>query len=65
MQYIPIRTLPRVGRPAKLSNRTRRVLIREVTKNLMISLTQVQKFSVEMGEPAGRTNILVRLSQVC
>jgi hypothetical protein len=28
-----IKTLPRAGRPAKLSNRGRRALVREVTKN--------------------------------
>ena len=31
------KTLPRAGRPAKLSNRGRRVLVREVTKNLFIT----------------------------
>ena len=32
------RTLPRAGRPAKLSNRGRRALEREVTKNMMVTL---------------------------
>ena len=32
------RTLPRADRPAKLSNRGRRDLVREVTKNLMVTL---------------------------
>jgi hypothetical protein len=31
------KTLPRVGRPAKLSNRGRRALVKEVTKNLMVT----------------------------
>jgi hypothetical protein len=35
------KTLPRAGRPVKLSNRGRRDLVREVTKNLMVTLTEV------------------------
>jgi hypothetical protein len=35
------KTLPRVGHPAKLSNRGRRALGREVTKNLMVTLTEL------------------------
>ena len=31
------KTLPRVGRPAKLSNRGRRALVREVTKNPIVT----------------------------
>ena len=38
------RTLPRAGCPAKLSNRRRRALVREVTKNLMIPLTELQRY---------------------
>jgi transposase len=41
--------LPRAGRPAKLSNRGRRALVREVTKNLMVTLTELQSSSVEIG----------------
>jgi hypothetical protein len=44
------KTLPRAGRPAKLSNQGRRSLVREMTKNLMVTLTELQGFSVEMGE---------------
>jgi hypothetical protein len=33
------KTLSRDGRPAKLSNRGRGALVREVTKNLMLTLT--------------------------
>ena len=40
------KTLPRAGRPAKLSNRGRRVLVREVTKNPMVTLTEHQSSSV-------------------
>ena len=46
------KTLPRAGCLAKLSNRGRRALVREVTKNLMVTLTELQSSSVEMGEPS-------------
>ena len=46
------KTLPRAGRPAKRSNRGRRALVREVTKNPMVTLTELQSSSVEMGEPS-------------
>uniref|UniRef100_A0AAZ3QT02 Transposase Tc1-like domain-containing protein n=1 Tax=Oncorhynchus tshawytscha TaxID=74940 RepID=A0AAZ3QT02_ONCTS len=55
--------LPRAGRPAKLSNRGRRVLVREVTKKLIVTLTELQRSSVEMGEPSGRTTISAALHQ--
>ena len=42
------KTLPRVSYPAKLSNRRRRVLFREVTKNPMGSLTELQSSSLAM-----------------
>ena len=45
------KTLPRAGRPGKLSNRGRRA----VTKNPMVTLTELQSSSVEMGEPSRRT----------
>ena len=35
------KTLPRAGRPTKLSNRGRRALVREVTKNPMVTLTEL------------------------
>uniref|UniRef100_A0AAZ3QV85 Transposase Tc1-like domain-containing protein n=2 Tax=Oncorhynchus tshawytscha TaxID=74940 RepID=A0AAZ3QV85_ONCTS len=57
------KTLPRAGRPAKLSNRGRMALVREVTKNLMVSLTELQSSSVEMGEPSRRTTISAALHQ--
>ena len=38
-------TLPRAGRPAKLSNRWRRALVREMPKNPMVTLTEA--FMVE------------------
>ena len=57
------KTHPRAGRPAKLSNRGRRALVREVTKNPMVTLTELQSSSVEMGEPSRRTTISVALHQ--
>ena len=35
------KTLPRAGRLAKLSNRGRRSLVREVTKNQIVTLTEL------------------------
>ena len=56
------KTLPKAGHPAKLSNRGRRDLVREVTKNSMISLTE-QSSSVEMGEHSRRTTMSAALHQ--
>jgi transposase len=57
------KTLPRAGRLSKLRNRERRVLARQVTKNPMGTLTEVQCFSVAMGEPFRRTIISAALHQ--
>ena len=57
------KTLPRAERPAKLSNPGRRDLVREVTKNPMVTLTEFQSSSVEMGEPSRRTIISAALHQ--
>ena len=46
------KTLPRAGHLAKLSNRGRRALVRKVTRNQMVTLTEHQSSSVEMGEPS-------------
>jgi hypothetical protein len=51
------KTLPKAGRPDKLSNQGRRVLVREVTKNPMITLAVLQSSSVEIGEMSRRTTI--------
>ncbi|KAK3524916.1 hypothetical protein QTP86_011472 [Hemibagrus guttatus] len=59
-------TLPRAGRPAKPSDRgrgDRRSLVREVTKNPMVTLKERQRFSVERGEPSRRTAISAALHQ--
>ncbi|KAK3508629.1 hypothetical protein QTP70_000916 [Hemibagrus guttatus] len=57
------RTLPRAGRPAKPSDRGRRALVREATKNLMVTLKELQHFSVKRGEPSRRTTISAALHQ--
>jgi hypothetical protein len=41
------KTLPRAGNPAKLSIQERRTLVMEVTKNPMVTLTQLWSSSVE------------------
>jgi hypothetical protein len=57
------KTHPRAGRLAKLSKWGRKALVREVTKNPMITLTELQSFSVEMGEPSRRTTLSTPLYQ--
>ena len=51
------KTLLRAGRPAKLRNQGRRALGREETKNPMVTLTELQSSSMEMGRPSRRTTI--------
>jgi hypothetical protein len=57
------KTLPTAGHPAKLRNRGRRALVREVTKNPMVTLIELWSYSVEMGEPFIRTTISAALHQ--
>ena len=57
------RTLPRPGRPAKLSNRGRRALVREVKKNLKITVAELQRCSREMGESSTKSTITAALHQ--
>ena len=57
------KTLPRAGRPAKLNNLGRRALVREATKNPMVTLTKLQSSSLEMGETSRRTTISAALHQ--
>ena len=38
-------------------------MVREVTKNTMVTLTELQSSSVEMGEPSRRTTISEALNQ--
>ena len=58
------KTLPRVGRLTKLSNQGRRALVREVTKNPLVTLTELQRSSVEIEEPSRRTTISAALHQL-
>ena len=58
-----VKTLPRAGRLAKLINQGRRALVREVTKNPMVTLTELQSSSVEMGEPSRKTTISAAFHQ--
>src|SRR2546425_162899 len=51
------KTLHGAGHPTKLSNWGRRALVREVTKNLMFTLTELKSSSVEMGDSSRRTII--------
>jgi hypothetical protein len=55
------KTLPRADCPAKWSNWGKRAMVRELTKNLMVTLTEIQGSSVEMGEPSRRTSISAAL----
>jgi hypothetical protein len=60
--FVTTKTLPRAGRPAKLSNRGR-ALVREVIKNLMVTLTALESSSLEMRELSRRTTIFAALHQ--
>ena len=55
------RTLPRAGHPAKLGNWGRRTWVRGVTKNPMVTLVELQRSCVEMGETSRRTTIAATL----
>ena len=57
------KTLPTVVRPAKLSNQGRRAMVREMAKNSIVTLTELQTSSVEIGEPSRRTTISAALHQ--
>ena len=54
-------TFPIAGRLAKLSNWGRRALVRDMTKNPMVTPTELQCFSVEMGKTSRRTPISAAL----
>ena len=60
-EYETTQTVPRAGRLIKLSNQARRSLVREVTKNPMTTLTELQSSLAKMGEPAGRTTVSAAL----
>ena len=56
------KTLPRAGRPAKLSNRGEGPWS-EVTENLMVTLAELQSSFVEMDELSRRKTISAALHQ--
>ncbi len=55
------RTLSRAGRPAKLSYRGRRALVREVKKNPKITVAELQRCIQEMGESCRKSTITAAL----
>ncbi|KAI2647331.1 Transposable element Tc1 transposase [Labeo rohita] len=57
------RTLPRAGRPAKLSYRGRRALVREVKKKPKITVAELQRCSREMEESCRKSTITAALHQ--
>ncbi len=57
------RTLPRAGRPAKLSYRGRRALVREVKKNPKITVAELQRCIREMGGSCRKSTITAALHQ--
>ena len=63
LRHSIIMKLKKFGTPKTHSSRGRRALIREVTKNPMVTLTELQSSSVEMGEPSRRTTISAALNQ--
>ena len=56
-EYGTTQTLPRAGHLTKLSNRARRTLVMEVTKNPMTPLTKLQSSLDEMGKKTRRTTV--------
>ncbi|CAM4505953.1 unnamed protein product [Leuciscus chuanchicus] len=56
-------TLPRAGRPAKLSYRGRRALVREIKKNPKITVAELQRCSREMGESCSKSTITAAIHQ--
>ncbi len=57
------RTLPRAGRPAKLSYRGRRALVREVKNNPKITVAELQRCIREIGESCRKSTITAALHQ--
>ena len=62
-KYGTTQTLARAGLPTKPSNQARRILVREVTKNPMTTLTELQSSLAEMGKTARRTIVSTSLHQ--
>ncbi len=57
LKFGTTRTLPRADHLATLSNWERRALVREVTENLMVTLAELPRSCLEMGETYRRTTI--------
>ncbi len=57
------RTLPKAGRPDKLSYRGRSALVREVKKNPKITVAELQRCIREMGESCRKSTITAALHQ--
>ena len=55
--YGPTTTLPREGRPPKLTDQTRRALIRDTTKIPMITLKELQSSTADIGVSVHRTTL--------
>src|SRR4029434_8479055 len=55
------KNLPRPGHPAKRNNHGRRAIASEVSRNPMVTLTELQRILVEMGEPSRKTTISAAL----
>ncbi|KAF3700085.1 hypothetical protein EXN66_Car015772 [Channa argus] len=56
-------TSPPIPRMGGLSDRERRALVREMTKNPMLTLKELQRFSGKRGEPCRTTTISAALHQ--
>ncbi len=63
ISIITTRTLPRAGRPAKLSYRGRRASVREVKKNPKITVAELQRCIREKGESCRKSTITAALHQ--
>ncbi len=61
--FVMTRTLPRAGRPAKLSYRGRKALVREVKKNPKITVAELQRCIQEMEESCRKSTITAALHQ--
>ena len=56
-EYGTTTNLPREGRPPKLTDQARRVLIREATKRPKITLKELQSSTAEIGVSVQRTTL--------
>lgn len=54
-----------LGHLAKLGSQAERALVREVTKNPVVTVTELQKSCAEMGETVRRTEAYDSLLGIC